>query len=89
MITSVNELNGNKLKNSDLINSENYIGYLLTDKDITDILSTDELKEYASKDEEELRELIQKTDELRKYDDRRESSSLRSNRGSDSDDDDY
>lgn len=80
-----NELNGNKLKNSDLINSENYIGYVLTDKDITDILSTDELREYASRDEEELRELIQKTDELRKYDDRRESSSLRSNRGSDDD----
>lgn len=87
ILEKYNKLNGTDLKNSDLIYDENYIGYQLTDKDITDILSTDELREYASRDEEELRELIQKTDELRKFDDRRESSSLRSNRGSDSDDD--
>nr|UZT28866.1 hypothetical protein [Nucleocytoviricota sp.] len=85
ILDKYNRLNGTELKNSDLINSENYIGYQLTDKDITDILSTDELREYASRDEEELRELIQKTDELRKFDDRRQSSSLRSNRGSDDD----
>lgn len=85
ILKKYNKLNGTDLKNSDLIYDENYIGYQLTDKDITDILSTDELREYASRDEEELRELIQKTDELRKFDDRRESSSLRSNRGSDDD----
>lgn len=63
ILQKYNRLNGTELKNSDLIHDENYIGYQLTDKDITDILSIDELNEYASTDNKKFEKLINEVEQ--------------------------